>query len=461
MILFSIIALSFILLTSYIGNNEQGKRPDTSRSSTMTGTGGITLPDPSSYELKVAVSVPSGQYDALTELTKRYQTTHPNVKVSLTNLPIEEAYARLKSEVGLGSEYDVVLMDNEWVYEYATAGLISPVNEEIITDLDRRLPDSVQSILQWNSLLWAVPMDMDPYVLVYHRAVLEQLELDSASSFEELWALHATVSASPTMADAEETEAPGAEERDESFEMPSYGLYFDASDPYALAAILAARGVPLAAESRVLSIDSPETLEAAKDIFQRNQALLDKSGAQGELVWDPSGLYPADEGAFDAWEWLREGRLAMRVASLSEYSQERRGQDLQVRLLPSALEGNAASLWSRGRSWVVLSRTKLADQAYGWIEAMTKDESQLSWSEAAGTLPTSESALTTGETRWPSSLVEPWFHLGRVLPATTNAMERLTLYQDTIRAFWLGEMEWEQFKTAIHQVWSQASSPLS
>jgi ABC-type glycerol-3-phosphate transport system substrate-binding protein len=486
LILFSIIALSFLLLTSYIGNNEPGASVIDQNRSAFIGNGSMSMLAPAEHILHAAVSLTQREYERLSEWVDRYEERHPNIRVVVDNVPESEAFRRFSQAAELGGNYDIVLLDNDWTYRFATSGWLAPLPDGLITDLDNRLPDSLKPQVQWNGLTWAVPMDLNPYVLVYNPAALAPYGLDEESAFQEIVDFHfahrpdrsgandpaaenaesTANESSPNTPEAAETnddDAPAGEgESDESSGSASeageaaadesaqpehaieFGLTFDIRDPYAAAALLSAVGALVPDESGTgLRLSSDDALDIAVRLFEDLARAAAGSGANHD---------DAD------WKMLAEGKAAMRITALSEYAKY--GSELEVRLLPGMTDEAPPSLWTRGRSWAVFAKSPDADAAFRWIEAITDDQVQLSWAEAAGRLPASETGLLSAAA-WPAELTQPWFRGARTFPASPDYMDKLMRYRMAVLSLGTGEADAGQFRTTIPRIWTPASSPSS
>lgn len=466
-ILFSIAALSFILLASYIGNSDRVVPQLNSNQDPASGEGSVSLFPSAEYELHVAVAFSEREFQTLSEWNGLFEARVPNIRVTLVNVNPETAYEHFWEKASLGEQYDIVLLENEWMFDFATNGLIAPVPQEAAADLADRPPPALVPLLRWNGYTWGVSMDLNPYVLVWHPDAIGGTGLDGTSSFQEWWVLNEQV---PFRANAESGGTEGTagpsgptdgsappEGEEESAASVEYGLYFDALDPHALVSLMWAAGVVEGDESGShFQLSAPEALDPALQLFQGRAPDKREAGPPR----DTDFFFPLEGQGFDAWGLLKEGRMASRIAPLSEYSLYGRAEGLEAGLLPGSSPERSPSVWIRGRSWAVLSRSQAKEQAFQWIEAMTRHRPLTALAEAAGTLPASDSAILAGKDKWPEMLAVPWFQEARTFPAMPDYMKRLTIYRNSVKALWEQEMDWQQFRTAIHQIWHQTSSPL-
>ncbi|MBT2480808.1 extracellular solute-binding protein [Streptomyces sp. ISL-94] len=69
-----------------------------------------------------------------------------------------------------GAEYDVVNLDVTWVPEFAAAGLVQPLPDELV---DQDVIPSVAATARWRDRLYAVPFNSDVGLLFYRRDYLK------------------------------------------------------------------------------------------------------------------------------------------------------------------------------------------------------------------------------------------------------------------------------------------------
>lgn len=448
-ILFIIMILSFVLLTSYTENHDPRNNDEDVAEEELLDESMISFLDTQEYELKVGVSVSDEEFESLQSMNEQYEDMYQNIHINWVRIPSEQAYSQMLRATSYSSEQlDIVLLNNEWVYAFATSGFLAPLDEQTEQRLEGRIPSSANVQLVWNDYVWAIPMEIDPVILIYNSRVLEEYQWPIASTMEELWAQHVQLSAQDTLSDTEK---------------PIYGLYFNPEDMYAFSALMWSYGGLHEDDDLHTWLENEDHMVTLASLFMRkSEEVMEGSELQTVELWDPSGLYPLEESSFQSWDLLQSDQMAYRIARLSEFMIDEQESTLEVTLLPSKGAVGEASLWSGGRSWSVTSASNVKEQAIHWMLFMTQDERQLKWANTAGTLPAAESALLSGKTGWPVTLVEPWFHEGLTLSPTPDFWQREHTFASEIRRLWTGqeEPEWEVLKKTIRQGWSPANSLL-
>lgn len=405
-ILFSIIALSFFLLTSPIqlGSSERAQT-DTDHPP-INSSGNIAMLDPSKHTLQVMVSLPDQQYEVLERLNQEFMDRHPNIEVVLLNTAEDRLYDRWRDEAILGQNADILLLDNDWLNTYSAHGLLAPITEtaEALNGIISAI--SKQTI--WNGYVWGAPLDVDPYVLVWNRSVLASLREGSGMLTYEEWdsIYQQWVSDSETLDKGEH-----------------YGLYIDTADPHALSALAWASGY-LQEDQSSESIIASETEAALK-------AILDWLGndrlAEEEAV--------ENIGA-DRWGMIMEGKLLFMITRLSE-ADEHADPAIGIGPLPvTRTNGGGGTAWLKGRSFAVHAKGTSKEQAIAWVREMTTEHSQQHLSTASGTLPATLAAIRPGTRRGSNEMtaLREALSTAKTLPVAPELSDWLAQYRAAYEA---------------------------
>lgn len=141
-----------------------------------------------SKQLRVTVHMKEAEYRSLEEANRLFMMKYPAVQVHLSNEAEQsnspEVYSLWKREAELGISQDIMLMDNSWVREFAALGYLSPVDSLTTGDVPGDLSESLLDVLRWNGYLWAMPMDLDPYVPIWNKKLLA---LESGGQLPGSW----------------------------------------------------------------------------------------------------------------------------------------------------------------------------------------------------------------------------------------------------------------------------------
>ncbi|GAA3500426.1 ABC transporter substrate-binding protein [Streptomyces prasinosporus] len=134
----------------------------------------------------------------------REQRTGSGYRARLVELPgsADEQRSQLLGALQSGSAaYDVVNLDVTWVPEFAAAGLIRTLPEELVDDGD--VIGSVAETARWDGDVYAVPFNSDVGLLYYRRDYLERAGVERSGpstdrpTWEELQELVEALEARP------------------------------------------------------------------------------------------------------------------------------------------------------------------------------------------------------------------------------------------------------------------------
>lgn len=153
---------------------------DWNRTSLADGTGPVmpasgerTVPQES--ELHISVSLSSEDFGLLEARTDAFMNRYPHIRVHLANeIPSSNRYEAAVERSVQGSAPDVMLVDNGWVIPLAVQGFLKPIDSLMSGDvLSDQLPGLLEP-LKWNGYLWGVPKEIDPYLIIWNKALLKQ-----------------------------------------------------------------------------------------------------------------------------------------------------------------------------------------------------------------------------------------------------------------------------------------------
>jgi len=85
----------------------------------------------SATELNVIIEeVPD--YDIVRELTEQFEAEHPDITVTFDAMPFDAMRDKiLTSSLAPSAVYDVIIVDNPWMEQFASAGYLAPLDERI------------------------------------------------------------------------------------------------------------------------------------------------------------------------------------------------------------------------------------------------------------------------------------------------------------------------------------------
>ncbi|UQZ32901.1 hypothetical protein C2I18_04610 [Paenibacillus sp. PK3_47] len=296
--------------------------------------------------LHVRVSLNNEELRELERINSNY-TLSSGVEVILSNVDSEETAENLKNDLTVGESPDIIMTDGRNIPELATSGYLLPV------DVYQSVPGSSPLTvlipqMQWNGYDWGVPLDIDPYVLVYSPARLQELGLEQAPKSLEDW----------NVILGQLREEQKAEK---------YLLALDTRNPYGFSAVLKSMG------SAGWSSGDDEALEWTQ--------------------YARSYFYFTSRFNEEIWNLLQEGRLAVAALPLSEW-QKHGNSSLAAELPP--IDGSTANNYMYSRFFALPAESDNPEAAVEWLAYITSSSAQLEWLENTGRLPALDALYRTG-----------------------------------------------------------------
>ncbi|RXZ77128.1 extracellular solute-binding protein [Paenibacillaceae bacterium] len=312
---------------------------------------GDTLPQ----TLHVTVSVDPKELTALEQASQRFVEEHPQITVTIHNMPSVDAYHEMERQAGLGDLSDIVLMDNMWVSRFASRGYLKPTDAVFAAG---SIADQMKGLLQplkWNGYLWGVPKDADPLVVVWSDMLLQKAGYEKPP---ERWVEF-----------SELIEALG--EREPALFEQMRWVNLEGGDARQLMVWLSAmNGLP----------EDPLELGPLSADSQKRLAYIDSS-ADLISAWGEE----QDKGRLE--RDLSQGFLLSAVVPWSKL----RPMMKQLKDAVQISETLDKPVWHAGRSFVISSHTKAEEEARAWIETVTAPDNQQRFYEAFGKLPVLQS----------------------------------------------------------------------
>jgi ABC-type glycerol-3-phosphate transport system substrate-binding protein len=347
--------------------------------------------------LQAVVSLDARAFEGLRRATERFESTRPEVAVTLRNVGADELRDVVRISTETGDAPDVMLYPTEWVRREAAFGRLLSLDDYISAERQSQWFETVRGGVRWNGYLWGVPTDWDPYVFVFRT------DDALAGGFAE----------APSTASAWLTLEGGAAADDEAYSaalLRHWSTADDAEGEEQSPADPAAGGAEVAAD--VESMKAAEDVEAAAAIVEAGGAAdqapssrkeaAEKTGAapaaeDEEAPADPAAESQPSTGAEEALRRgtataVSRGEAAWAFVPLSQALAAASGAGPEIGLSAAAFvpdEDAAGGLPPfAGRSYVVSPATAHPAEAAEWIRFVTDP----------GIV---EEFETTGGSRWP------------------------------------------------------------
>lgn len=287
--------------------------------------------------LTIRVSLNSSDFSVLEQISKNYSLS-TGVNVELKNTGTEDEAKQIRQELTVGASPDIVMLDGHSIYDLASRGYLLPV------DIYQSAPGSTPLAMlipqmQWNGYNWGVPLDIDPYVLVYSPERLAGLGLPEAPANLEQWNM--------LLAQLKTEAGKG-----------TYLLALDTRNPYGVAALLQSMGSGLQSAGLVQA----QWVEAARSTF-----------------------YLTSRYNESIWELLQEGKLAVAAVPLSEWKVH--GNSTLAVQAPGKQEGKEGYERMDSRFFALPAQAGNPEAAVQWLAYITSRSAQLEWLKNTDRLP--------------------------------------------------------------------------
>ncbi|GBF75455.1 hypothetical protein PA598K_03868 [Paenibacillus sp. 598K] len=386
-----------LMLPGSISKTTEGKEwswsPDTVQSE-----------EPRNRSIDVIVSMSEIELAELDQLNDRFQSAHPGAEVRIHNMPREELYDRLKREAALDELPDILLLESEWVQEFAARGYLDPVDDLYSAESLADHPASLLQQVRWNGYLWGVPLHPDPNVIVWSRSLLE---------------------------DAGAKEAPTDWERLSTLIGATREAAGEGPAPLWLAG--ASSGEPLMTWLAALHTGSAATARQALTLPDGLWAWLESGVAEGRIEL-------AESDPLALAELLSSGRLLSAVMTWSDYQlvSSRLGAGQLQLSLP---EGGLLS--PGGRSWVIADRSAEQELAHDWVAAAVSLDAQREALARRTTIPARLSLYAgsaSGQERTIPVWLEQALSVPALMPSGPDWYARMAAYESLWQRWQAGEL---------------------
>lgn len=326
--------------------------------------------DPDDQPIRVITHLNESDYKELLDINDNF-IRETGIQVEIKNIPDTDAYRQLTAALEVGEGPDVMLVNSPWIRSLASSGYILPAESYQSSTTGSDVISPILQMLEWNGYQWGIPLDMDPYVLVWQAHALQTIGIPEIPQAGKEW---------------KDLLVKQENRKDKKL------IALPAGDAYAFAALMGGMGTDP-------SNPTNEGLESLSKLRPGIQFI--EAGKMQE-----------------AWTSLKDEGLVMVAMSASSATKERKGNGMLELRLPEQLYAENPFLL-RGRSYAVSAQVQHPQNAADWIAYMTSDMSQRLWSDTTGYLPVLKEMYQGDQFQW---LQQP-VRLDRLLKPTDGAAE--------------------------------------
>ncbi|WGU97060.1 extracellular solute-binding protein [Paenibacillus dendritiformis] len=345
-------------------------------------------------QLKVAVQLPPMSFIQLRRLNQMFMD-ETGIYVELANSSVQQVEEEWPKAMQMEQSADILLLDSESVIPYARRGWLLPLDPSMSGG--DSVPGWLSDRVRWNGYAWGMPVQLDPYVLVWNKNRVKSASGASAlpsdwSGWKRLFDENA-----PAM-DKEPPEAPdslpssgiipppaispAAGER-----LPQQWFAWHAEDHRALLSLLWRLG--LLHPEFVPAQGGPEWAGRQTDSTEASEVRWKQTLPELEPYLAHFQPWSAESSHMDTWEKLKAGEIAFAIVPYSEAALE---ASAPLAVEPAGEAAPPAGQWVTSRSYVLASHTEAEQEARHWIAYMTQWSVQQEWFETLSVLPVHEQA---------------------------------------------------------------------
>nr|WP_281423099.1 extracellular solute-binding protein [Paenibacillus oenotherae] len=303
------------------------------------------------------------------EVNDRIGEEYPDLQVTMTNFNEDEANDAWVKSSQIGEAFDIILLDNHLVREFAVQGYLLPADDIYARD---SLEDQLKALtdpLRWNGSIWGIPADSDPMIIAWSRELLRDTLQEPPATWES---------------------------------------FIDLVNELRLSnpSLKGVNVLPNDAKQMTGWLGSFKgSIEAAANLSNFNDAM--KHQIQYTLT-EASTLDPENQ----MYELIREVKNGNIFSVVMPWSQYKRISREEPHLLSVGF-ATAPIAWNGGRSFVVTSESSQLQRARQWINMMTSSSRQMERYTEIGKLPARNSVYAKQYasepivSRPPNWMVEP------------------------------------------------------
>ncbi|MGO4530997.1 extracellular solute-binding protein [Paenibacillus sp. 2TAF8] len=184
-VLFAVLLLSLTILSPSFDFRGSQQNPARNQEKD-TYPGGSSRNEETHAPLEIMVSMTKEEFALFQEMAEEVASSR-FVEVNIRNVEPDKYQEVLDQEFSLGVNGDIILLQTDQVQRYAKKGYLVPLNG---TSLSKSIGDTVNELrgmTEWNGYQWAMPFDVDPYVMGITPSYLNESGLLEFPQKREQW----------------------------------------------------------------------------------------------------------------------------------------------------------------------------------------------------------------------------------------------------------------------------------
>lgn len=322
-----------------------------------------------------------GERETLEQQVAAFNESQEDVQVELTLLPEGNYNDQVQAAAASGDLPDVLDFDGPFLYNYAWAGSLQPIDSCVSEELRSNLLPSIVEQGTYADSLYGVGQFDSGLGIFTLRSVLEENDIRIPEGWDDAWSVEEFNDALATL-------------REAGYEQPlDLKINYGQTEwyTYGFSPIIQSAGPGLAAEGEGADLIDRTDYQSADGVLNSPEAVDALTTFQG--WFDEEYVdFNEDDAAFV------DGRSVLSWAVHNSFPpyQEAFGDDLIIVPLPDFGDGSRTGQGSW--QWGVPANAQDADASWAFIEHLLGDEQVVAMTDANGAPPATTSAIEASET---------------------------------------------------------------
>lgn len=322
-----------------------------------------------------------GERETLEQQVSDFNASQEDVQVELTLLPEGNYNDQVQAAAASGDLPDVLDFDGPFLYNYAWAGSLQPIDSCLTEEFRSNLLPSIVEQGTYAGNMYGVGQFDSGLGIFTLRSVLEDNGIRIPEGWEDAWSVDEFNSALATL-------------REAGYEQPlDLKINYGQTEwyTYGFSPIVQSAGEGLAAEGEGADLIDRTDYESADGVLNNQNAVDAMTVFQGWFD-DDYVDFNEDDAAFV------DGRVALSWAVHNSFPpyEEVYGDDLTIVPLPDF--GFGARTGQGSWQWGVPAGAQDADASWAFIEYLLGDDQVVAMTDANGAPPATQSALEASTT---------------------------------------------------------------
>lgn len=120
----------------------------------------------------------TGMANSHKAIAKRFEATHPDVKIEIEPLPWEQAQEKLLTSYAANNPPDIAIFDGTWLPVFMDKGALVDLNKYNVKELKGLFLPEIWNMTEWKGAHYGLPYDIDTRAMFYRADMFREAGLD-------------------------------------------------------------------------------------------------------------------------------------------------------------------------------------------------------------------------------------------------------------------------------------------